>query len=325
MKSSQRVRIGRFLGAAIALTGMCAVSCAAAAQQENGANQEAQQRPITPLAHVEKAGNGPQAVVLIPGLAADWRTWDVFLEDFANEDRYTMYAVTLPGFGGSAPPPDEPHRKTPWIDNAVAAVAKLIEDEGKKDVVVISHASLGGFIAMRLGLERPDLVKDLILVDGFAPAMPIGPQFPPPEQRQEIVDMLAPRFAELPDEFWEEQQNPERLAYQKTFHPTITDMAAQSPKGVTSRYLLECMRMDLTDRVEDMSKPTLFMFSWPADMTDIEKEGKSATMKAASAVPVGDYVTVGRAKRFIMQDRPDMFSQLVEQFIRTGDVEPAAP
>ena len=68
------------------------------------------------LAHVERVGTGPVDLVLIPGLACDWRVWEDFLQ--RNARRYTMYAVTLPGFGG-APAEFDPDEPTPLLDDAV--------------------------------------------------------------------------------------------------------------------------------------------------------------------------------------------------------------
>ena len=55
------------------------------------------------LAHVEVRGTGDTALVLIPGLVCGWEVWESFMD--RNGDRYTMYAVTLPGMNGSEPLP----------------------------------------------------------------------------------------------------------------------------------------------------------------------------------------------------------------------------
>src|SRR5262245_47521140 len=58
---------------------------------------------VTPLGHVEVRGTGPVPVVLIPNLVMDWTIFESFMQ--RNSEKFTMYAVTLPGFAGSAPPP----------------------------------------------------------------------------------------------------------------------------------------------------------------------------------------------------------------------------
>ena len=56
------------------------------------------------LAHVETRGEGDTHLLLVPGLLCDWTVWESFME--RNAERYTMHAVTLPGFGGTEPPPE---------------------------------------------------------------------------------------------------------------------------------------------------------------------------------------------------------------------------
>ena len=69
----------------------------------------------TPLGHVEQRGAGPTPVVLISGLACDWTVWEDFMD--RNTERFTMYAVTLPGMAGTdAPPKPEAEGGTPWLD-----------------------------------------------------------------------------------------------------------------------------------------------------------------------------------------------------------------
>jgi len=318
MYGNAKVRTSRAWAALIS------VVVGAAALTTTGQSADAQDAPG--LAHVEKHGSGDTDLVLIHGLNADWRAWELFMTDLENEERYTMYAVTLEGFGGSEPPEvGETDSKTPRIDHAVRSVARLIEDRGLTDAVVVGHASLGGFIAIRLGVERPDLVSNLIIVDALVPALPIGGNMPPPEQRAQIVDMLAPKFKELDAETWESWNDVTKLVFDKDYHDLLADMMAKSPREVSVNYLIETMRIDLTDDMVGMQTPALFMYSWPANMEENEKKGRYTSMQTAAKIPGGDYVTVGRAQKYIMLDRPEGFTFLVDRYLTEGDVEAALP
>jgi pimeloyl-ACP methyl ester carboxylesterase len=74
-------------------------------------------------------------------------------------------AVDLPGFGLSEPPPEHDYS----LGSHTAAVASVIEAEGGRPVHVFGN-SLGGAVAVRLAVERPDLVRSLTLV---SPALPV--------------------------------------------------------------------------------------------------------------------------------------------------------
>src|SRR5262249_21337993 len=144
----------------IMIAGMCAVAASVFGQSTSHPAPQSQPAagPVafTPIAHVEKRGSGPINMVLIPGMSCDWTVFDKFMD--RNSVRYTMWAVTLPGFGGTpAPPTPAENQVGAWLDNADAAVWKVIQDQKIAKPVIVGH-SLGGFLALRLGTEH---AKDL--------------------------------------------------------------------------------------------------------------------------------------------------------------------
>lgn len=88
----------------------------------------------TPLGQpgpVEKRGRGPVPLILIADLRTDWTVFQSFME--RNAERYTLYAVTLPGYGGTPAPPRPATldlTTTPWWDGAKQGVLGLIERIG---------------------------------------------------------------------------------------------------------------------------------------------------------------------------------------------------
>jgi pimeloyl-ACP methyl ester carboxylesterase len=78
----------------------------------------------------------------------------------------TAYAVDLPGFGESDPPPE------PWGAGEYAGfVRELMDELGLDATVVIAH-SFGGRVAIRLAVDFPERVTKLVLVNsaGIRPA-----------------------------------------------------------------------------------------------------------------------------------------------------------
>jgi pimeloyl-ACP methyl ester carboxylesterase len=53
-----------------------------------------------------KTGKGTQTLILIPGLGFDASVFKDFMA--ANKDVYTMYAITIPGYGKTNAPPMPP-------------------------------------------------------------------------------------------------------------------------------------------------------------------------------------------------------------------------
>ena len=55
------------------------------------------------LGRVTKVGTGPQDMILIAGAGFGGDIFDGYMQE--HQDKYTMHAVTLPGFGRTAAPP----------------------------------------------------------------------------------------------------------------------------------------------------------------------------------------------------------------------------
>lgn len=105
------------------------------------------------------AGAGASVLFVHAGIA-DRTMWQPQVDLFS--DRWRVVCPDLRGFGGSGHD-DEPFRHS-WD------LAELLDGLGISDVVVVG-ASMGGAASIDLTLERPDLVRALVLVgsvyDGF--------------------------------------------------------------------------------------------------------------------------------------------------------------
>ena len=123
--------------------------------------------PLGQLGHVEKMGRGPVPMILLADVRADWTIYQSFME--RNASKYTMYAITLPGFGGTPPPPRtgifDP-AVTPWWDGVEQGVIQLIEKNRlSKPVIVGTLAS--AYLAARLALKHPEKVRAAVLLNGL--------------------------------------------------------------------------------------------------------------------------------------------------------------
>lgn len=114
--------------------------------------------------YVEK-GDGPP-VLLIHGLAGDVSAWTPQID--ALSSRYRVVAFDNRGAGKSSQV-DEP---VSTADLAADTIA-LIEQLGLAGAHVVGR-SMGGAIAQIVALERPDLVRSLVLCASFARLDPLG-------------------------------------------------------------------------------------------------------------------------------------------------------
>lgn len=333
-------RLARGIGAALIASALSAAPVGA--RQAGGEGQPGSAPPtpapaasmtpaFSPLAHVEMRGEGPIPMVLIPGLGCDWRVFDDFMA--RNADRYTMYAVTLPGFGGSAPPPvpDSPeagaYAQGAWLRNAEAAVAHLIAERGLEKPVVVGH-SMGGHLALRLGVNHGETLRAVVAIDG-APALPMGPPGTrqSPDQRAHFVETLvAPQMAAASDQDWADQQRIQvgQMVTDPQRAEAIGEMCAAVPKGTSVRYMLELMAADITADLDRLAVPALVIAGVPPalegsmiDPDDVRASWKSM-LRGKGTVTL---IFFENTRPFVTEDAPDELDEAIRALLAGERVE----
>src|ERR1700719_2988898 len=113
--------------------------------------------------HVFYLEGGPESgvpVVLIHGLGSKAQQDWVALAPYLVRAGYHVYAMDLLGYGRSAKPPE--------LSYSICEEAKFVEsflDANHLTSVALGGESMGGWIAATVALDRPDLVKRLMLCD----------------------------------------------------------------------------------------------------------------------------------------------------------------
>jgi pyruvate dehydrogenase E2 component (dihydrolipoamide acetyltransferase) len=104
-----------------------------------------------------------ETIVFLHGLGGSQSTWASVLGHFA--ETYRVAAVDLPGHGASDKP--SPASTDYSISGITAKLGEFLEKLQLAPAVLIGH-SLGGATALQLALDRPKLVRALVLVDSAA-------------------------------------------------------------------------------------------------------------------------------------------------------------
>jgi pimeloyl-ACP methyl ester carboxylesterase len=104
----------------------------------------------------DQFGEAGSPVVILHGLLGSARNWTSIGKELGGTHR--VFALDLRNHGRSA------WAATMSFDDMAGDVATLIEARGLGPVALIGH-SLGGKVAMRLALTRPELALRLIVVD----------------------------------------------------------------------------------------------------------------------------------------------------------------
>ena len=271
---------------------------------------------LTPLAAVEMRGKGPTPMVLIPGTMCDWTVWQAFMD--RNADKYTMYAVTLPGFGGSAAPKrDENDKGTPWIDNAVAAVQKMIAEKNLKSPVIVGH-SLGGLVALRVGAAMGDKAGKIVTVDG-PPVMPLGPGFQGAKRAEMIEQTLGSALRNLGEEQWNGQRKTmfQSMVTDSKRAAELGEMASKTTRDAAVEYYIELLKTDATPERPKMTAPTLAMAALDPTQTDDRRKGWTEQMAKA---PKATVIFFEQTRHFIMDDRTTEFDAAIAGFVAGKEV-----
>jgi haloacetate dehalogenase len=112
---------------------------------------------------VRHGGSGP-AVVLLHGHPRTHTTWFAVAPRLVDAG-FTVVCPDLRGYGRSGKPvTDRDH--TPYSKRAMASdVVGLMEVLGHRRFAVVGH-DRGSYVAYRTALDHPDLVSDLVVMDG---------------------------------------------------------------------------------------------------------------------------------------------------------------
>jgi pimeloyl-ACP methyl ester carboxylesterase len=286
--------------------------------------------PPGSLGAVRSVGTGPRRMILIPGLGFSGAVFDEFMARRTAE--YTMYAVTLPGFGGTAalPMPERQgsYAEAPWTRSAEQAILALMDREGIRRTTLVAHWALATQIALRLALEHPDRFDAVILLAGTAksyyastPAMLTWTA----EQRARYADGMGQHwFRTVTRQTWDDNNF---MSYDYAVNPRrglfLWREAAAPALSVWIRYLLEFYAVDITPELASLKVPTLVVkpgFDDPAYYVEPDRDymrnlchdSWRGTEHATSRL---EFATVPGSRLFLMYDQPEALDRVVNGFL----------
>jgi len=280
-------------------------------------------RPGT-LAEIEERGSGSETLVLVPCMSCRWTSWEPFMA--RNADRWRMFAVTLPGFGG-APLPDLPldGDEAVWQTNAVEAIGRLLVDRDLRNVTLVGH-SFGASIALQAAGRYADRVTRLVNVDG--PLTSPRQWFKPTgDQRVTAARQVVARNLPV---LWEPD-------YWRSFNtPAITDPVRQrlyhgmfmaTPRHVLLQYWRENHLRDLNPIVAGLRVPVLDLKMIGASTADPEavRAAHLAGLAEANAPSTLRTVFFYDTGHYVQEERPESLESAIEKFFRGGRIDDLRP
>ena len=257
-------------------------------------------------------GQGPDDVILIPGLATSREVWDEARA--ALRGRYRLHLVELAGFGGSAAGPNATGEILPAI---VEELSRYVAAHRLERPAVIGH-SMGGFIGLLLARDHGDKIGRLMIVD----SLPfIGLLFDPHATVETIApraagfrDMLRARPPATPDSAAAAAMVMSRTAEGRA---QVGRLTWEADPSVIGQAVHEVMTTDLRRDLPRIGVPITLLYPWDPG-TLPEERARTLYEAAYRGAPNARLVAVPASQHFIMIDQPARFIAEVETFLAAG-------
>jgi len=187
-----------------------------------------------------------------------------------------------------------------YADYAAKFLQKILKESNKDSAVVAGH-SLGGAVAVSLGIRYPDLASRLILID------------PPP-----LNGLVTPREHYPYIEKYQTDRELLKTALKSVtpgmdddlFLDDLTDDAFRMKRNAYVGHAKSLESFNYSDRVTDFEGPVLVIVG-EKDILISNEMGKAVS----DSFPNGDYKYVKDCGHSIIVEDPDMFIRLVEIFL----------
>lgn len=269
------------------------------------------------------SGEGEETVILIHGLGGNKVSF--YETASALTPHYTVHAIDLPGFGSSSKPGRAPYNAA-WF---ARSVLRFLDQLGIERAHLVGN-SLGGRVALEVGLAAPDRVHSLSLLTpslawrrrrGFVP----------------FVKLLRPELAAIPHpmsssvvrrQFWSMFARPERL------HPSVADIAVQEflasyriqaariafHSSARNIYLEEPFGSDgFWTRLEGLEPPSMFVWG---DEDPLVPHAFSTHV--GEAVPGARQIVLEQCGHVPQVELPEDTNGLIHDFMSSVTVSPTA-
>lgn len=250
--------------------------------------------------HYEETGSGPETIVFAHGLLFDRRVFEH--QVVALSERYRCIAFDFRGHGES-----EVTRGGYDMDTLAADAAALIDALGAAPCH-FAGLSMGGFVALRLAVRRPELVRSLVLLDTSADPEP-RKNLP----RYRLLNLVARLFGlravtgrVLPIVFGRTT-----IAERRDLVELWRDrIGRQSRRGVTRAVVGVIGRDGMAEELGRVRVPTLVVVGGEDAATEPEK-----SERLRDGVAGAELVVIPGAGHMSTIERPEAVTRALEVFL----------
>jgi len=246
--------------------------------------------------HYESYGEG-EPVLFIHGLGSSVRDWEYQVNEFSKDWQVVVFDVR--GHGQSEKPPG------PYTIPLFARdTAELVRSLGLAPVHVVG-ISMGGMIGLQLVIDRPDLIKSLVVINSGSELVIKSVK----DQLQVWQRLLIPRV------FGMRKMGVilgERL-FPKPEHAEIKQIFIDRWAENDVRSYMESFKAlvgwSVTDRLKEIESPVLVV---AADEDYTPVASKEAYVRL---IKLGELVVIKDSRHPTPVDQPEAFNQVLREFL----------
>ena len=265
------------------------------------------------LAYIDE-GKGSETILMIHGLGSYLPAWKKNINELSKN--YRIIAIDLPGYGKSS---KAPH--SGLMTFYAGVIAEFIQQLHIGPVNLAGH-SMGGQISMVLALEKPELVKRLILVD------PAGFEAFHAGQRNWFKDVMTPNLVRLTSlEAIETNLASNFFRMPDDARFMIEDRIAMRDAVDFDAYCLAVARSvhgmvdePVLDKISAINVPTLIFFGENDMLIPNRYLNPGFTVKIAEAgaalIKGSKLVMVPKCGHFMMFEKSEVFNEETKKFIQ---------
>lgn len=238
---------------------------------------------------------GGRDIVLIPGLASGPAIWSSLL---SRLEGHRLHLVHINGFAKRAA---EANAAGALLKPLTDELARYVETQNLHAPVIIGH-SMGGTLALMLGLRLNNRVGQLIILD----MLPDG---------SAMVGGTAQGFGYLAG------QLNGYLTGTRAGRQILTDMLRETPEGrdsdphVIAQALTEIAQTDLSAQLKRLTIPLTVIPALPGK-TDLDAAQLRRYRLAYSGVRQAKIIGVGPSGHMLMQDQPGRLATIIRTIVQ---------
>jgi pimeloyl-ACP methyl ester carboxylesterase len=237
----------------------------------------------------DKQSQGRTPLVLVHGAGGSYLYWPTETRRIEGED---VMAIDLPGHGGS---PGEAKESIGEYCDDVLSLLDLL----KIEQAIIGGHSMGGAIALQLGLDSSERVRGLILIGSGA--------------KYEVNPKLI-QYCEDERTYPQALQFVVKFSFSQAADERLVELAAQrmaeTPASILRTDFMACNEFDIRDRLSEIRQPTLVICGEKDKMMPV-----SCSQLLSDRIPGSRLEIVTNAGHMVMLEQPEFVAQLIQEFL----------